>query len=579
MEFGNDKGFRLRGIVKFFMKRKINKTIFYFFILSLSLLFIKSTLFANELTIKTIEVTGNTHFTDAEIIQALDLQTGEKFSYETLNQNVDNILQLYFSRGFYLTKISPPEVIPSHDGKGVSIKLNIDEGQRLLVADITFNGNKYFTQERLKTYLSMHKNSPFSIQKANYDMKMISTIYSEKGYPFCKVTLDSLRILEDSLFINYNIQENELVRISDIIFKGNTITKEKTLMLILNFQENEIYDSRKIARAKHNLIQKKYIESAEIIPLNNWQIMVTIKEKSMNHFQGVLGLASSKEEIPFMERLTGFIDFSFLNILGTDREVQLKWNKLTSKSSEFYISYREPFILAQQISAEGSLRRKTVDTTYVNTDLQIASFFTMKNYSRIGLQYTYSSSIEDTVSIDRNGVGAMLEINKLDYPINPRNGYKNSTHYTIRWRSKKSYDQFISEEIECIIPLNYYNVFYLKGLTKLIFTKNDILSNYDKYSFGGYESLRGFVDNQFTAAKFGIISFEYRYLLSRDSRAFVFVDYGYCKEYKSLIGVGLGIRLKSKIGIIKIDYGIGYQDGKWTNPLQGTVHFGLETGF
>jgi len=203
----------------------------------------------------------------------------------------------------------------------------------------------------------------------------------------------------------------------------------------------------------------------------------------------------------------------------------------------------------------------------------------MKNYNKIGLQYTYSSSLEDTLSIDRNGVGAIVEINKLDYPINPRKGYKNTTNYTIRWRSKKSYDQLVSEELEVVIPLNYYNVFYFKGLTKLIFTKNDTFSTYDKYSFGGYESLRGFVDNQFIAAKFGIISFEYRYLLSRDSRAFIFVDYGYCEEYESLIGVGLGVRLKSKIGIIKIDYGIGYQDGTWTNPLQGTVHFGLETGF
>ena len=561
------------------MRKKIQKTIFTLIIISIILIIGESSLCADDLIIKTIEVSGNSHFTDTEIIRVLDLQPGEKFSYETLNQNIHNILQLYFSRGFYLTKLSPPEVIPSYDGKGVSIKLNIDEGQRLLIKKITFRGNKYFSQEKLKTYLSMHKNSPFSIQKANSDMMMITTTYSEKGYPFCEVILDSLRIVEDSLFLNYDIRENEFVRISDIIFKGNTVTQEKTLELLLNFQENEIYDSRKIVRARQNLLQKKYIESVEIIPVNNWQIMVIIKEKSMNHFQGVLGLASSKEDIPFIERLTGFIDFSFLNILGTDREVQLKWNKLTSKSSEFYISYREPFILAQQISAEGSLRRKTVDTTYVNTDLRIASFFTMKNYSRIGLQYTSSSSIEDTVSIDRNGVGAMLEINKLEYPINPRKGYKNSTNYTIRWSSKKSYDQLISEEIEVIIPLNYYNVFYLKGLTKLIFTKNDTLSTYDKFSFGGYESLRGFVDNQFIAAKFGIISFEYRYLLSRDSRAFAFVDYGYCKEYKSLIGVGLGVRLKSKIGIIKIDYGIGYQDGTWTNPLQGTVHFGLETGF
>ena len=122
----------------------------------------------------------------------------------------------------------------------------------------------------------------------------------------------------------------------------------------------------------------------------------------MNHFQGILGLASSKDDKSIAERLTGFIDFSFLNILGTDREAQFRWNKLTSQSSEFYLSYREPFILNQQISAQASLRRKTVDTIYVNTDFQITSFFTMRNYSKIGLLYTFSSTLLDSISTDRN---------------------------------------------------------------------------------------------------------------------------------------------------------------------------------
>ena len=538
-----------------------------------------SPLYSQELIIHSIEITGNSHFTDTQIIQALNLYPEDDFSYETLNRNIENILQLYFAQGFYLTTIAPPEVIPSNNGDGVDITIHIEEGKRLLVGGITFEGNRYFSDDKLKTYLSQRKNSPFFIQKANNDIKTIATVYSEKGYPFCKVSIDSLTIKEDLLYVTYRIRENKLVRISDIIFEGNKVSKDKTLKLILNFQENEIYDSRKIEQARRNLIQKEYIESVEIVPVNDWQIMVTIKEKSMSHFQGVLGLASSKNDVPFSERLTGFIDFSFLNILGTDREVQLKWNKLTAKSSEFFIAYHEPFILSQQISAEAALRRKTFDTTYVNTDVQIASFFTMKNYNTFGLQYTYSSSIEDTVSMERNGIGVIFQTNKLDYVINPRKGYKNTTSYSIRWRTKKSYEQLVSEEAEVVVPINYYNVFYLRGLTKLIFTKNYTLSSYDKFTFGGYESLRGFVDNQFVSAKFGIISFEYRYLLSRDSRAFAFVDYGYCKELKSLIGVGLGVRLKSKIGIIKIDYGIGYQDGKWTNPLQGTVHFGLETGF
>jgi len=216
---------------------------------------------------------------------------------------------------------------------------------------------------------------------------------------------------------------------------------------------------------------------------------------------------------------------------------------------------------------------------YVNTNFRIASYFTMKSYNTIGLEYTYSTSLEDTISTERNGVGVSYEVNKLDYPLNPRKGFRTATQYGIQWHSKKSYDQRLAEIFEVLVPLNFYNVFSFKALAKFIFTTNDTISTYEKYSFGGYGSLRGFVDNQFISSIYGILSLEYRYLLSRDSRAFIFADYGYCKEHKNLLGVGLGVRLRSRIGIIKIDYGIGYQDGTWTNPLQGTIHFGLETGF
>ncbi|MBL7124345.1 MAG: FtsQ-type POTRA domain-containing protein, partial [Actinobacteria bacterium] len=77
------------------MLRKIYRTVFITLILSISLLLGESISFANELTIKTIEISGNSHFTDTEIIQALGLHPGEKFSYEKLNHNIENILQLY----------------------------------------------------------------------------------------------------------------------------------------------------------------------------------------------------------------------------------------------------------------------------------------------------------------------------------------------------------------------------------------------------------------------------------------------------------------------------------------------------
>ena len=536
---------------------------------------------AQPLKIKSIKITGNKHFTQVEILKSLRIKEGDEFSYLELNNNLSNVLQLYKNKGFYLTQILPPEVIPDESGEYVNIKIEILENNKLIVSDINFSGNRYFSNDKLKKMISTKSGQPFSIEKLNADLKSIVDAYGERGYPFCEVAIDSLSINNEKISVLCRIIENDFVRISELIFKGNEITKDKTLKFITNFEENEIYRNSRIESAKRNLIHKKYISDAEIVPLNKKELLITIKEKRMNHFQGVLGLASSKEDVTFLEKLTGYIDFTFLNILGTDREINLSWKKLKKNSSEFFISYKEPFILNQQISTELSFKRKSIDTIYVNSDFQLKTNFLISSYDKISVKFLTKSSLQNAIRINRKGVGAEWTKDKLDFPANPRTGYFSSLSYTINWKSKKSYHQEISADVQCNIPMNKSksNILSLRGRTNLLYTSQDTLSTFDLYNFGGYDNLRGFIDNQFTSDKFCVFNIEYRYILSRDSRVFAFIDYAYSKQNKNLVGCGIGVRLKSRIGILKIDYGIGYQDGKWTNPLDGTLHFGIEAGF
>ncbi|MCB5250368.1 MAG: hypothetical protein LHW49_04325, partial [Candidatus Cloacimonetes bacterium] len=68
---------------------------------------------------------------------------------------------------------------------------------------------------------------------------------------------------------------------------------------------------------------------------------------------------------------------------------------------------------------------------------------------------------------------------------------------------------------------------------------------------------------------------------------FVFIDYGHIKDervqivksYKNIIGYGAGLRLLTRAGILRIDYGLHYYDNFWTSPMGGFVHLGIETSF
>jgi hemolysin activation/secretion protein len=98
---------------------------------------------------------------------------------------------------------------------------------------------------------------------------------------------------------------------------------------------------------------------------------------------------------------------------------------------------------------------------------------------------------------------------------------------------------------------------------------------------GGKGSLRGFNEHRFSGYRIGWSNLELRLLLSRDSRVFLFSDYGYVKStnytFGILFGFGFGIRIETKLGMLGIDYGLGYLKGKLQNPLDGIIHFGIET--
>jgi outer membrane protein assembly factor BamA len=79
------------------------------------------------------------------------------------------------------------------------------------------------------------------------------------------------------------------------------------------------------------------------------------------------------------------------------------------------------------------------------------------------------------------------------------------------------------------------------------------------------------------------MNLEYRYLLGRRSRAFVFADAGMYQRRErdrglireDKIGYGFGIRLETRLGVMGVDYGLARGD----DLIQGKVHVGLVNRF
>jgi len=106
------------------------------------------------------------------------------------------------------------------------------------------------------------------------------------------------------------------------------------------------------------------------------------------------------------------------------------------------------------------------------------------------------------------------------------------------------------------------------------------------FQIGGYKLLRGFDEESIFCSAYGVASAEYRYLLSRNSYLFSFVDFGIAnnnsqqaKTNNNFLGAGLGMAFETKAGIFNISYAAGKRDDQKFNLRQSKINLGYVNYF
>ena len=89
---------------------------------------------------------------------------------------------------------------------------------------------------------------------------------------------------------------------------------------------------------------------------------------------------------------------------------------------------------------------------------------------------------------------------------------------------------------------------------------------------GGADTLRGYEDDQFRGNSMLRATMEYRVPIVKKVQGVLFVDSGYAWDKRDetmfdlgliKVGYGLGVRINSPLGPIKLDYGIGENQNKF----------------
>jgi outer membrane protein insertion porin family len=189
-----------------------------------------------------------------------------------------------------------------------------------------------------------------------------------------------------------------------------------------------------------------------------------------------------------------------------------------------------------------------------------------------------------------------IEYDIRDYPSNPRRGLRYIASFTFGSKKTSGPEYIIKQDSlatrEGIKKLQLSLSYYLRLWKNQVFAINlhgshitsdrNQLQLTDHLWFGGFGTLRGYRENQFHGATVSWINLEYRFIVGKNSRVFLFNDWGYYQyeqdsELKKGVfpGFGVGIRFESPLGIMGVDYGLGKGDTFST----GKIHFGIINSF
>ena len=541
-------------------------------------------LLAAQLVVSQVRFEGNKRFGSRELAHVVHTQPGEPYDPVTAQGDAKRLAQYYADRGYYHIEVLAPRAEPAADRVVITFVLRELEPVRLDTLNIA--GARAISQSRLRELL--RTDAVLTLDDTGDLVSRLPQLYADRGWLFASCTLDSLGWEDGRTAAWLRVDEGPQCRPTQWRFMGNGTTRKETILKISQADRVEVLTWALLQRMEENLRRKEYIREAEVIPLDGHTVLFRIVEDRMTHVAAVLGYSNDDAGD---NTLTGWVQLAFLNLFGTDRSLELDWRRLYASRSSIQMTYHESGPARWPLAADLSLFREEVDSTYIHTTVDVEAY-----YYTLTQEFGLYAGVDDYMPGPRRPklvqkasykkLGAFWSYSGEDYLRNPRKGdAADIRSYWIYNRDDGDGNSKTATEFDLAHYQSLWGGWVLALALHGRGYSTDDIASYERFEMGGAGSLRGFVESRFAGHRLGWASLEMRYLLGRDSRAFTFADYGAVEwaadgqqhRQKDLIGVGVGLRVMTRLGQLQLDYAVGHDNTGWGDPMNGIVHFGIQT--
>ncbi len=446
-----------------------------------------------------------------------------------------------------------------------------------------------------------HTDSTFTIpiKKTSEILKTLNNHIANQGHPFTHLQLTEFKITSSQLLTaRLQLSQTKLRTLDSLIIKGYTQFPRSFLKNYLNLKKGIPFNKNQLDRkvtALKNLPFATTIRPAEVLfTPTQTQVFLYLKKQNSNHFEGFLGFSTNEETHKL--QLDGNLSLTLINNLNFGESLTLHYISTSANQRHFEVQAHLPYLFSSPFGLDLSLTLFKQDSTYT-TNTQAAQLNYQLNPSTsvaIGYQSTRSNSLQDSLlianTVNEDYQAHFFTVSAQYTQPNYTSSFfpfKTQLNTTLGIGSRKrearnSPQQYLTFFGQHSFIIDRRNSIYIANTTAILFSKN-YLTN-ELFRFGGMHTVRGFDENSLRASFYSALQTEYRLVLSNNVYIHSIIDYAHFKnalqQHKdNLYGIGFGLGLQTKAGILKIDFANGKTGGQSFKFAHTKVHISLLATF
>jgi hypothetical protein len=407
--------------------------------------------------------------------------------------------------------------------------------------------------------------------------------YENIGYPFVKTWLDSIQISDNSISALLQVDKGEIFSFDTIFVRSNFSIDYFFLQNYLGFSKNQFWNEKNFTMIFARIDNLEFMKLNQMPKVSfygqNAAIELDLIAKRSNTFDAIIGFYS--DPITNKVEFSGSVNLRLLNSLGFGDEFKFNWQRPVQGNQFLNLVFIQPYLFKTKwgISNDFTLFRR--DSVFVNVNNNASLNYRFNYNTYFSLKGDFENSQITLIQVDSNlfssrsslfGMGFYSD--NRDYKVNPSKGFLIDFDVLAGQRTQfQKTDNQIYTDIKhgkVMMKLNfeyYYNFFkdnvlVFKNLSKSLWSEN--LTYNELFRIGGLNTLRGFDEQSLITDLYSISSFEYRFLMSKNSNISLFYNgalinsaINSSSDFKYYSGFGMGAFFDSSAGVISLYLAVG----------------------